>query len=87
MASRMAPRKRKRPTKPAKLDAEAHRQLLVLQQLLADQDLPSYVDQMEILSALVLYTSPEQVAGMLRGYWRYTRRLQAGLDSEAAEQE
>ena len=71
----MAQRKRKRPTKSAKIDVEAHKRLDELQGALASQNLPSYVDDMEILSALVLYTTPEQLAGMLRGYWAYTDRL------------
>jgi hypothetical protein len=71
----MARRKRRRPTKSAKLDVLAHERLDDLQSALASQSLPSYVDDMEILSALVLYTTPEQLAGMLLGYWRYTDRL------------
>jgi hypothetical protein len=75
----MPRRKRKRPTKPAKLDELAHARLSELQAALASQSLPAYVDVMEILSALVMYTTPEQLAGMLAEYWRYTDRL-AGED-------
>lgn len=70
-------RKRKRPTQSAKIDVVAHARLPELQAALGDQSLPSYVDDMEILSALVLYTTPEQLAGMLLEYWRYTGRLHA----------
>jgi hypothetical protein len=71
----MAPRKHRRETRTAKIDAAVHPRLAELQAQLAGQDLPSYVDHMEILSALLLYATPEQLAGMLRGYWRYTSRL------------
>jgi hypothetical protein len=83
----MARRKRKRPTKTAKLDVLAHERLEALQSDLGSQDLPVYVDQMEILSALVLYSSPEQVAGMLRGYWRYTDRIAVGTSDQTGEAE
>lgn len=71
----MAPRKVKRPTKSIKIDAVAHSRLDELQTALASQRLPSYVDQMEIVSALVMFTTPEQLAGMLAGYWHATERL------------
>jgi hypothetical protein len=71
----MAQRKRKRPTRTVKIDEAAHGRLDELQTALQGQELPSYVDQMEILSALVMFSTPEQLAGMLRGYWRYINRL------------
>jgi hypothetical protein len=71
----MPPRKLKRPTTPIKIDIAARQRLDELKIALASQELPSYVDQMEIVSALALFTTPEQVEGMLRGYWRYTSRL------------
>jgi|GEM_PF-5162819 len=71
----MAPRKAKRPTKSVKIDELAHPRLDELQAALASQSLPSYVDQMEIISALVMFTTPEQLAGMLAGYWHATGRL------------
>jgi hypothetical protein len=37
---------------------------------------------MEILSALVLYTTPEQLSGMLQGYWNATGRLQSREPSD-----
>jgi hypothetical protein len=79
----MARRKRKRPLKTVKLDELAHDRLEELQTALASQQLPSYVDNMEILSALVLYTTPEQLAGMLKGYWQATDRLAAGTGDES----
>lgn len=79
----MARRKRKRPLKTVKLDVLAHERLSALQTALASQRLPSYVDNMEILSALVLYTTPEQVAGMLHGYWQATERLEKATEEEA----
>lgn len=71
----MAPRKHKRPTKSVKIDVVAHPYLDELQTALGSQNLPSYVDQMEIVSALVMFTTPEQLAGMLAGYWQMTDRL------------
>jgi hypothetical protein len=71
----MARRKRKRPTRSVKIDELAHERLDGLQSALSSQALPSYVEDMEILSALVLFTTPEQLAGMLRGYWQATERL------------
>lgn len=73
----MAPRKQKRPTKAVKIDVIAHPRLEALQSALASERLPSYVDQMEIISALVMFTTPEQAVGMLQGYWRDTGRLPA----------
>jgi hypothetical protein len=68
----MAPRS----TKPAKLDPEAHEHVTELQNALWEQGLPRSVDRTDILSALVLYTPAPQLEGMLREYWRYTRRQQ-----------
>lgn len=76
----MAPRKHKRPTTSVKIDTAAHPRLEELQAALEGQSLPSYVDQMEIVSALVLFASPEQLAGMLLAYWRYTSRLPKVVD-------
>lgn len=71
-------RKHPRPTTSVKIDEEAHKRLDELQNALADLELPSYVDQMEIVSALVLFATPEQLHGQLLGYWRYTSRLRDG---------
>lgn len=76
----MAPRKRKRPTKSTKIDLAAHPRLDELQAALGSQELPIYVEHMEIVSALVMFTTPEQLEGMLRGYWRYIGRLPADED-------
>lgn len=71
----MPARKRKRPTTPIKIDVAARQHLDELKTALASQELPSYVDLMEIVSALALFTTPEQLEGQLRGYWRYTSKL------------
>jgi hypothetical protein len=69
-----------RETKQAKLDPAAHKRLRELPSALGDRALPPYVDQIDILSALVLYTPIPQLAGMLAEYWRDTRRA---LDEES----
>lgn len=69
-----------RDTRPAKLDVVAHKALDELQSALRKQGLPRDVQRGDILSALVLYTTPPQVAGMLAEYWRYTERLDADAD-------
>lgn len=76
----MASRKRQRPTASIKIDTLAHARLVELQTALGSQNLPSYVDQMEIVSALVMFTTPEQLAGMLAGYWQAIDRLLADGD-------
>jgi hypothetical protein len=77
----MAPRK----TKQAKLDPVARERLGDLQTALGSQSLSRDVDLTDILSALVLYTSPPQLAGMLREYWRYTEeRLKAEAEGNEA---
>jgi hypothetical protein len=74
----MAPRNQKRPVKNVKVDALAHARLYELQAALAREREPSYVDLMEILSALVMFTTPEQLVGMLKGYWRDTAPPEPG---------
>jgi hypothetical protein len=81
----MASRKRKRPTTSVKIDVDAHGRLDELQTALGSLDLPSYVEQMEIVSALVMFTTPEQLAGMLFGYWRYTNRLLEEREPQSAQ--
>jgi hypothetical protein len=73
----MAARKRKhpRPTKTIKIDADVHPRLDWLQEKVSEFDLPTYVDQTEIVSAAVKFVTPEQLQGKLLGYWRYTNRL------------
>lgn len=73
----MAPRA----TKTAKLDLIAHQRLGELQLQLQQHGLPRSVDIPDILSALVMYITAPQLAGMLAEYWRYT----AGLNVESAE--
>lgn len=61
--------------KAAKLSPVAHQALLDLQKGLHRAGLPEDVKLEDILSALVLYTTPPQAAGMLAEYWRYTALL------------
>jgi hypothetical protein len=68
-----------RETKQAKLDPAAHERLKGLPDSLAERDFPPYVDQTDILSALVLYTPVAQLGGMLTEYWRDTRRAKKDL--------
>jgi hypothetical protein len=70
-----------RDTKPAKLDPLAHAELENLKKALRSQGLPRNIEGVDILSALVLYTSVPQIAWMLREYWRYTE----AQDQAAAE--
>lgn len=67
-----------RETKQVKIDVVAHPRLKELQTALQSQGLPREVDGVDILSALVLYTSEPQLAGMLSEYWRYTAARGAG---------
>lgn len=72
-----------RDTIQARLDVVAHAHLGELQKALGSQGLSRRVDQVDILSAAVLYTSPPQLAGMLREYWRSTdERLREAEGSE-----
>jgi hypothetical protein len=67
------PRRRpKRNLKSVRIDEVAHGHLSELQEALGAQDLPTYVTDVDILSSLVLFTPAEQLAGMLRAYWRST---------------
>lgn len=72
----MAPRKRKikRPFTGTKIDLVALPRLHELTNLTA-QGHSDDVDQMAVVSALVLYTTPEQLAGMLTAYYRLTAKL------------
>lgn len=74
----MPPRKRQRETKPIRIDVVSRERLDVLKGALERQGLPEYVDQVDIVSALVLFTTPEQLAGMLAAYWRSTEDLPDG---------
>jgi hypothetical protein len=59
-------------THPAKLHIPAHSKLKELQTAPKSEGVPGKVSQEEILSALVMYTSLPQLAGMLAAYSRYT---------------
>ena len=65
----MAPK----PTKNVKVHVAAHRKLPELQSALESQKLPGYIEQADILSALIMYTPAPQLAGMLAAYWEATR--------------
>jgi hypothetical protein len=71
----MAPQKVSRPAKSITIDVVAHPRLEDLQKALGSQNMPRYVEYVEIISALVMFTTPEQLAGMLRGYWQYIDAL------------
>jgi hypothetical protein len=70
-------------TKQTKLHPKAHARLLELQTGLSAQGLPGKIDQASILSALVLYTTPPQLAGMLQEYARYTATPDTGPPDES----
>ncbi len=61
-------------TKAAKLHLPAHAKLKELQTALRSEGVPGCPEQVEILSALVMYTTPPQIAGMLSAYSRYTAK-------------
>jgi hypothetical protein len=61
----------RKPTRSTTVDPDAKAHLRWLQTALGSQRLSRQVDLTEILSALVLYTPPPQLAGMLHEYWRY----------------
>jgi hypothetical protein len=63
----MAPK----PTIQTAVHPVAHERLKALQRQLGSQSLTRKVDQTDMLSAMVLYTTPPQLAGMLLEYWRY----------------
>lgn len=74
-------------TKPATLDPKAHERLKGLQKALGSQSLGRNVDLTEILSALVIYTPPPQLAGMLLEYWRYNERRDQAQEAGRPEPE
>jgi hypothetical protein len=77
-AFRMA--KNTRAKTSVKIDVEVHPRLEELQKSLVGVDLPNYIDQSDIVSALVLFAIPEQLDGLLRGYWR---QIGAGSEDDA----
>ena len=76
----MAPERRS-----AHLDPVAHARLAELRQELKGQGVPGEPTNPTILSALVMYTTAPQLAGMLTEYTRYTARLEKEA-AEAAEE-
>jgi hypothetical protein len=58
----------------------AHERLKALPAQLGSRRLPKTVHQTDILSAIVLYTSPPQIVGMLGEYWDYLDRLAQAED-------
>jgi hypothetical protein len=84
----MPPRKRRRETQPIRIDVRSRERLDSLKTALEHQGLPEYVDQVDIVSALVLFATPEQLAGMLAAYWRSTEKLHsAGGSSTTSAKE
>lgn len=71
----------RRKTHSTTVDPDAHDRLTRLQIALGSQNLTRVVDRTDILSALVLYTPPPQLAGMLLEYRRYNERV---AEAEAA---
>jgi hypothetical protein len=54
------------------MDAAAFDRLDELKANLRGMGLPNYASQTDVVSAAVLFTTPEQLAGMLAAYWRST---------------
>jgi len=71
----MAPRRHKRNTSPIRIDSVARAHLDILKGSLENEGLPSYVDLTDAVSALVLFATPQQLAGTLTAYWRATGGL------------
>jgi len=59
-------------TTQARVATEAIEAVKRLRNAMPSQGLPSETTQTDILSALAMYTTPEQAAGMLSAYWRHT---------------
>jgi hypothetical protein len=81
---------KKGPDRPpqAHLDPAMRGAIERLQEGLTSEGLPPKVDLKDICSALILYTSPEQAAGMLAAYWRHVANMpksdQAATESDPA---
>jgi hypothetical protein len=71
----MPPQQRKRVTSPIRIDSGAYAHLQTLIAALEPEGLPSYVNLTDAVSALVLFATPQQLAGMLGPYFRATRAL------------
>ncbi|HWO84462.1 MAG TPA: hypothetical protein VNM38_11840 [Solirubrobacterales bacterium] len=67
--------------KQVKIDEEAHAHLATLRKGLWKAGIGKDADHQDILSALVLYTTPPQLAGMLSEYWRYTEQRDAAEEA------
>jgi hypothetical protein len=61
-----------------KLDAAAHEQLDKLQYAFRSRGLPRKVDKADIASALALYITEPQIAGILAEYYRDTEAQDQG---------
>lgn len=72
MPGRQRKRKRERETSSIKIDSAAHAHLHDLIAALELEGLPSYVELTDAVSALVLFATPQQLAGMLGPYFRAT---------------
>lgn len=74
----MPPQQRKRETSPIRIDSGAHAHLQTLIAALEPEGLPSYVNLTDAVSALVLFATPQQLAGVLGAYFRATGTLLGG---------
>lgn len=77
----------RRDTSPTTLDRKAHTRLHDLQKALGSQNLGRKVDLTDIVSALVIYTPPHHLAGMLLEYRRYNERCEEARESGNPEPE
>jgi hypothetical protein len=72
----MAPKRhRNRVTSPIRIDSAAHAHLHALIAALEPEGLPGYINLIDAVSALVLFATPQQLAGMLGPYFRATGGL------------
>jgi hypothetical protein len=82
----MPPQQRKRETNPIRIDSGAHAHLQKLIAALEPEGLPRYVNLTDAVSALVLFATPQQLAGMLGAYFRATGEL-PGSDNDPPDDE
>jgi hypothetical protein len=73
----------RRQTHTTTVDPDAFAHLTWLKTALRRQNVPGKVDNTDILSALVLYTPPPQLAGMLAEYAGYNQAVE---EADAAGQ-
>lgn len=69
------PHKRERESNPIRIDSAAYAHLNSLIAALEPEGLPSYINLTDAVSALVLFATPPQLAGMLAAYYRATGEL------------